>query len=219
MVCVPICDSEETKHKYPGFLKSLGPKPTGDVSELGLKKQEVFHPLFQSMQKAETCFCSWREHLHVYPGDYDVCGRAFCAFFLQWPESLQGRELPIPYNGQALAGHLLCPGSLCMEKPAKLAGDTVEWEVMECSSDSGASLFIFFDLFRATPSAYGGSQTRGRIRTISACLYHSHSNTGSEPCLRPTPQLRTRDQNCILMNTSQIGFPWAMSGTPPDASF
>ena len=29
----------------------------------------------------------------------------------------------------------------------------------------------------------------GRIRATAAGLRHSHSNTGSEPCLQPTPQL------------------------------
>ena len=32
--------------------------------------------------------------------------------------------------------------------------------------------------------AYGSSQARGESK-----LHHSHSNTGSEPRLRPTPQL------------------------------
>ena len=41
----------------------------------------------------------------------------------------------------------------------------------------------------AAPAAYGGSQARGQIGAAAAGLYHSHSNTGSEPCLRPTPQL------------------------------
>ena len=49
-------------------------------------------------------------------------------------------------------------------------------------------LFIFC-LFRATPTAYGGSQARGRIRAVAASLRQSHSNVGSEPRLRPTPQL------------------------------
>ena len=42
--------------------------------------------------------------------------------------------------------------------------------------------------FRSTPTAHGGSQARGSIRAIAASLHHSHSNTGSQPCLRPTPQ-------------------------------
>ena len=53
-------------------------------------------------------------------------------------------------------------------------------------------LFIYlFMLFRAAPAAYAGSQARGQIRAIAAslCHSHSHSNAGSEPHLRPTPQL------------------------------
>ena len=59
-----------------------------------------------------------------------------------------------------------------------------------------SNLFVFiltyiylFLLFRATPTAYGGSQARGPIRATAANLLHSHSNPGSEPCLRPLPQL------------------------------
>ena len=50
------------------------------------------------------------------------------------------------------------------------------------------SYLLFFFLFRAIPS-YGSSQARGRIGAIAGSLHHSHSNAGSEPCLRPTPQL------------------------------
>ena len=48
---------------------------------------------------------------------------------------------------------------------------------------------FFFLLFRATPMAYGGSQSRGWIRATAAGLCHSHSNARSEPRLWPTPQL------------------------------
>ena len=44
-------------------------------------------------------------------------------------------------------------------------------------------------LFRAAPTAYGGSQARGLIRATAASLHNSHSNAGSEPHLGPTPQL------------------------------
>ena len=37
--------------------------------------------------------------------------------------------------------------------------------------------------------AYGGSKAMGQIRAEAAGLHHSHSNIGSEPHLRPTPQL------------------------------
>ena len=40
-----------------------------------------------------------------------------------------------------------------------------------------------------TPAAYGGSQARGPIRAVAAGLRQRHSNTGSEPHPRPTPQL------------------------------
>ena len=30
---------------------------------------------------------------------------------------------------------------------------------------------------------------RGLIGAVAASLHHSHSNAGSEPCLKPTPQL------------------------------
>ena len=51
-------------------------------------------------------------------------------------------------------------------------------------------IFLFFFAFsRAAPTAYGGSQTRGLIRTVAASLCQSYSNMGSEPRLRLTPQL------------------------------
>ena len=51
-------------------------------------------------------------------------------------------------------------------------------------------LFFFFWLFRATPIAHRDSQARVKlIRAAAAGLHHVHSNTGSEPCLQPTPQL------------------------------
>ena len=45
--------------------------------------------------------------------------------------------------------------------------------------------FFVFRLFRASPMAYGGPQARGPIGAVAAGLRHSHSNAGSEPCLRP----------------------------------
>ena len=49
----------------------------------------------------------------------------------------------------------------------------------------------FFGLFRATPEALRGSQARGGTGAVAAGLHHSHSNLGSEPHLRPLPQLMT----------------------------
>ena len=48
--------------------------------------------------------------------------------------------------------------------------------------------FVLFLLFRATPTAYGSSQARGKIGAAAANLCHSHSNARSELCLQPTLQ-------------------------------
>ena len=60
------------------------------------------------------------------------------------------------------------------------------------SSDSAGSLIcwvtrqllrdiLFFFIFRAAPTAYGGSQARNRIRAAAAGWHHSHINARSEP--------------------------------------
>ena len=43
-------------------------------------------------------------------------------------------------------------------------------------------LFVFwgfFWLFRATSTAFGGSQARGQTGAVAAGLHHSHNNSGS----------------------------------------
>ena len=49
--------------------------------------------------------------------------------------------------------------------------------------------FLLFVLFMAVPVACGSSQARGLTGAATAGLHHSHSNTGSEPHLPPTPLL------------------------------
>ena len=49
--------------------------------------------------------------------------------------------------------------------------------------------FCLFAISWAAPVAYGDSQARGRIGAVAAGLHQSHSNAGSKPRLRPTPQL------------------------------
>ena len=51
-------------------------------------------------------------------------------------------------------------------------------------------IIIFLASSRAAPVAHGGSQARGLIGAVATDLCYSHSNTGSEPRLRCTPQLR-----------------------------
>ena len=69
-------------------------------------------------------------------------------------------------------------------------------------------LFIYF--FTATLVAYGGSQARGRIRTVAAGLHHSHSNAGAETCLWPTPQLTAMPDPLTV---------WARPGIKPTSSW
>ena len=87
-------------------------------------------------------------------------------------------------------------------------------------------ILVWFCLFRSTRTACGGSQARGQIGAVATSLHHSHSNMGSKPYLRPTPQCtampdhnpqsKTRDWTCILMDARQIRFLWAMMGTPKE---
>ena len=57
------------------------------------------------------------------------------------------------------------------------------WETLTDASINN----VFCLLFRATPAACGSSQARGRTVATASGLNHSHSNTGYEPCLWPTP--------------------------------
>ena len=72
-----------------------------------------------------------------------------------------------------------------------------------------------FSVFsRAVPVAYGCSQAWGLIRAVAIDLHQRPSNTGSEPRLRPTPQLtamlalnllsEARNRTHNLMVPSQI---------------
>ena len=73
---------------------------------------------------------------------------------------------------------------------------------------------IYFCLFRAAPTAYGGSQARGPIGAVAAGLRHSHSNVGSKLHLRPSPQLsamlvlnpqsEARGGTHVLMDASRV---------------
>ena len=41
----------------------------------------------------------------------------------------------------------------------------------------------------ASAAAFGSSHTRGQMAAAAVGLHYSHSNVGSEPRLRPMPQL------------------------------
>ena len=70
---------------------------------------------------------------------------------------------------------------------------------------SGPVCLFVFCLFRA--EAYRGSQARSRIGAVASGLPHSHSNTGSEPHLWPTPQLTAwRELQDFLFLREQSSF-------------
>ena len=57
--------------------------------------------------------------------------------------------------------------------------------------------------------AYVSSQARGQIRAVDAGL---HLNSQQHQILNPLSE--ARDGACVLMDTSQIRFCWAMMRTP-----
>ena len=77
--------------------------------------------------------------------------------------------------------------------------------------------FLFFAFSRAASAVCGGFQARGQIRAVAARLCQSHSNTGSEPSLRPASHSRecwilnplssARDRTCNPMVPSRIRQP------------
>ena len=63
--------------------------------------------------------------------------------------------------------------------------------LMQVLRNAKPQSFFFFLLFRVAPTAYESSQVRSPIGATAAFLCHSHSNAGSEPNLRPIPQVTT----------------------------
>ena len=100
--------------------------------------------------------------------------------------------------------NFLCQGlSLCHSSYLSQSSDNTR-SLTCCSTREFLIIIIFFIiyfkvacscfflpscLFRAAPVAYGNSQAMGWIGAAAPGLHHSHSNTRSEPLLRPTPQL------------------------------
>ena len=76
-------------------------------------------------------------------------------------------------------------------------------------------ILCLFSLFRAIPTAYGGSQARGPIGATPGPSFVCEQHHSSWQHWILNPLRETRDRTCIPMNTSQIRFCWAMRGTPP----
>ena len=123
--------------------------------------------------------------------------------------SLFSSNLFFSYSSPLLEGNMLC--------------------IMAMENNVFIFIFFIFLLFRAADAAYGSSQVRGQIRAVADSLHHSNSNTRSEPCLQPIPHSwqcqildplsEARDQTSIVMDTSQIGVPFAATRTPENHVF
>ena len=78
----------------------------------------------------------------------------------------------------------------CFCKPRRLRG-LWGFQILEhINLDVLLSIYLFIVFLG--PHAWHvevPSRARGRIGAVAAGLHHSHSNAGSEPRLRPTPQL------------------------------
>ena len=105
---------------------------------------------------------------HICNLHHNVLPFQFCEIS---PHSLQQHQILNSLRGAKDRTHLLMDTS----------------QVLNLLSPDGNYLnyFFFFCPFRATPTAYGGSQARGPVGAVAASLRHSHSNAGSKPCLQP----------------------------------
>ena len=86
---------------------------------------------------------------------------------------------PMSHNGNSMSFFLLLEYSKDIR--IHLESSLIPFILMPCTLSTPKYLFFFFwsfCLFRATPAAYGGSQTRGRIGAVAAGLRHSHGNSG-----------------------------------------
>ena len=83
-----------------------------------------------------------------------------------------------------------------------------------CSLKYFIYLFIYFCLFRAEPTAYGGSQARGPIGAVASGLHQGHSNKDpSHVCNLHrsswqhqilNPLIESRDRTSVLIDASQV---------------
>ena len=104
---------------------------------------------------------------------------------LTWSRLADTPRLPSP-NSLPVARHVTA-AILDHPSPWVSLGMTTQqahriWSEYKC-------LFLCLCFFRAAPTAYGGSQARGRIRAVAADVHHGHSNVTFEMRLRPTPWL------------------------------
>jgi len=123
----------------------------------------------------------------------------FLSFFLFWPpcsiwSSWARDHIRAPVSTYTAA--VATPNPLCqpwikpaswhcrdVADPVALQREVLTWVLFVC-------LFVcLFAISWPAPTVYGGSQARSPIGAVATGLCQSHSNSGCEPLLRPTPQL------------------------------
>ena len=100
-------------------------------------------------------------------------------FFVTWPK-WEGKYLLMMWKGEmrsSQSSNCFDPGSL------KITESIVLWKrsqrnqrlstIISCSHIK--NIDFFFNLFRAIPAAYGGSQARNRIGAVAVSLHHSQT--------------------------------------------
>ena len=149
----------------------------------------------------------WQVSLDVYRGRPMVLLPILCpSFFLMWkepqmPTVLSDWRMKMPLNnwgnlerlafiflncfklsvGESFTGcgQLLWSSGVIIELVLLFQGYFFIKNYLSRSSNCYFFVFVFVLLFRATPSAYGGSQPRGWIGAMAASLHNSHSNARS----------------------------------------
>ena len=188
----------------------------GKVRETGLIPREIRVVLACKTGQNEHCSAGFKDKNVIFSDTYYLCNtssypkrhhksksqfplpkwHAICRSFTEEWENNSNTII----HGPLVNGH----GSYWFHsdyKPSVIFIPTIQGHLFKCaayffSSHHFLSSFVFlffraahFCLFRAAPTAYGCSQARGWIGAVAVSPPHSHSNMGSEPPLRPTPQL------------------------------
>ena len=157
------------------------------------------------MNKPQKLYCKWKKlqktsHCMI-PFIYDVQIRQIYRD-RKWLFRARGREIEewrLKTAGFILKLIVVMNVQLCEYIRSHYVFSILSCPVLSCPVLSYPILFCLF--FRATPVAYGGSQSRN--------LHHS-----PQKCQILNPRRKARNWTHILMDTGQVCYGWATVGTP-----
>ena len=136
----------------------------------------------------------------------------------------QAHEVPLPSKWESAFKRTLTNFQASFPDSYSLYTMLVKTQITIIKSFFPLSLFIYFGLSRATPTAYGGSQARGRNGAVAAslctvtatwdpsCVCNLHHSSQQYHILNPLRE--ARKWTCILMDASQVCLCWATTETP-----